>query len=47
VKNGIPFDAAHAMEDWELLAYAIIFAQFENGNQEWSWEDMRFIENPP
>ena len=32
------------MEEWELLANAIVFAQFENGGLEWDWEEMRFIE---
>jgi hypothetical protein len=44
VKNGVPFDVAHAMPEWELLGYAIVFAQLENGNQEWDWDRMTFIE---
>ena len=35
---------AHAMPEWQLLAYAIVFAQLQNGNQEWDWQNMRFIE---
>lgn len=44
IKNGVPFDVAHAMPDWQLLAYVISFGQFENGNQTWDWDNMRFIE---
>lgn len=44
IKNGVPFDVAHEMYDWELLAYGIVFAQLENGNKTWDWNDMRFLE---
>jgi hypothetical protein len=44
IKHGVPFDVAHAMEDWQLLAYVITFAQYENGNQAWDWDRMTFIE---
>jgi hypothetical protein len=44
IKNGVPFDVAHSLEWWELLAYAITFAQFENGDREWDWDRMTFIE---
>jgi hypothetical protein len=44
MKNGVPFDVAHAMEDWELLAYAISFAKLDNGNREWDWDKMSFLE---
>lgn len=40
VKNGVPFDVAHALEIWELAAYAVTFATIETGN-EWDWEGMR------
>lgn len=43
VKNGVPFDVAHALEDWELKAYCIVFAQFENG-KEYDWETDSFID---
>jgi hypothetical protein len=43
--HGVPFDVAHALDDIELLAYSIVFSQFENGsNLEWSWDIMEFIE---
>jgi hypothetical protein len=32
------------MEIDELTAYAIVFGQFENGNREWDWDRMTFIE---
>lgn len=32
------------MDDWELLAYAISFAKLENGNKEWDWDTMSFME---
>jgi hypothetical protein len=32
------------MTEWELFAYAIVFAQHENGNKEWDWDRMTFIE---
>jgi hypothetical protein len=35
---------AHSLDDWELLAYAIVFSQFKNGGLEWNWESMSFIE---
>lgn len=44
IKNGVPFDVAHCLEEWELLAYSISFAQLENGNQTWDWDRMTFIE---
>jgi len=44
VKNGVPFDVAHALPLWELSAYAIVFGQFENGNKEWDWERGVFLE---
>jgi hypothetical protein len=44
VKNGVPFDVAYAMTDWELTAYAVTFAKFENGNLEFDWDRMKFIE---
>lgn len=44
ISNGVPFDVAHAMDEWELLAYAITFAQHKNGDQEWDWERMTFVE---
>jgi hypothetical protein len=44
VDHGIPFDVAYSLEEFELLAYAITFAQLENGNQQWDWDRMTFIE---
>lgn len=44
MKCGVPFDVAHALEDWELLGYCIVFAQYENGNLEFDWEEMKFEE---
>jgi len=44
IRNGIPFDVAHCLEEGELLAYTIAFAKFENGGQSWNWSTMRFIE---
>lgn len=44
IKHGVPFDVAHAMDDWELLAYAITFAKLENSAQQWDWDRMTFIE---
>jgi len=32
------------LTDWELLAYAISFAQLKNGNLEWDWDRMSFLE---
>ena len=45
IKNGVPFDVAHALEDWELLAYWLVFAQF-NDPKEFDWQLMQFIEPP-
>jgi hypothetical protein len=44
VKNGVPYDVAHALPEWELLAHAIVFAQLENGHREWDWQRMTFVE---
>lgn len=44
IKNGVPFDTAHNLSEGELLAYTIKFTQFENGNLEWDWDGLRFIE---
>ena len=46
MRNGVPYDVAHNLEEHELWAYAIVFAQFENGDKEWDWENMKFIEKP-
>jgi hypothetical protein len=32
------------MEEWELLANAIIFGQFVNGGLDWDWDSMQFVE---
>jgi hypothetical protein len=32
------------MGEAELLGYGIVFAQLENGNKEWDWNRMQFIE---
>jgi len=32
------------MEDWELLGYAVVFAQFENNNKEFDFDSMQWIE---
>lgn len=44
IKNGVPFDVAHSLDEDELVAYSIVFAQMENGNKEWDWDYMAFIE---
>jgi hypothetical protein len=44
IHNGIPVDQVALMEEWELLANAIVFGQFANGGLEWDWESMQFIE---
>lgn len=44
IQNGVPFDTAHDMPDWMLLAYAITFAQAKNGGLEWDWDRMTFQE---
>lgn len=44
IHNGIPVDQVSLMEEWELLANAIVFGQFANGNLEWDWDDMKFID---
>lgn len=31
------------MEEWELLSYAVTFAQYENGNKQFDWDRMTFI----
>jgi hypothetical protein len=44
IQSGVPFDVAHSLDDWELMAYSIVFAQNKNGNLEWDWERGSFIE---
>jgi hypothetical protein len=44
VKNGVPFDVAHALTSWELVTYAVTFGELENGSQEWNWDSMTFNE---
>lgn len=44
MKNGVPFDVAHSMDGWELLAYGIVFGKLENGNKEWDWDSMTFLD---
>jgi len=33
------------MEDWELLGYGVVFAQYENGGKEYDWDMMEFIDD--
>jgi hypothetical protein len=44
IKNGVPFDVAHCLSEWELLSYSIVFAQLKNGDAEWNWDSMSFVE---
>ena len=44
IRNGVPFDVAHSLDESELLAYTISFAKFENGGQTWDWNSMKFVE---
>lgn len=44
IKNGVPFDVAHCMEDWDLLAHSVTFAKLDNGDLDFDWDSMRFIE---
>jgi len=44
IKNGVPFDVAHSLSEGELLGYAITFAQLDNGNKTWDWDNMKFLE---
>jgi hypothetical protein len=32
------------MDEYLLLTYAITFAQLVNGNLEWDWDKMQFLE---
>lgn len=41
MKNGVPFDVAHAMEPHELLAYGIGFGILEGGK--FDWERLRWL----
>jgi hypothetical protein len=43
VKNGVPFDVAYNLDESELLAYWVTFAQFETTKQ-WDWDSMSFVE---
>jgi len=43
IRNGVPFDVAHSLDEAELLAYAITFSGFENG-KEFDWDRMDWIE---
>lgn len=45
IKNGVPPDKAETLDEAELLSWGIIFAQFENGNQEFDWDRMCFMDN--
>jgi hypothetical protein len=44
VKSGIPFDLVEVMDEWELLAHAVVFAQYENGGKEFDWDRLSFID---
>lgn len=43
IYNGVPYEIVNLMEDWEMLANTIVFAQFANGGQEWDWSTMQFV----
>ena len=40
VKNGVPFDVAFELYDHELLAYSVIFGEFEGA--EWDWKALKW-----
>ncbi len=42
VKNGVPFDVAFALDPDEMLAYTVIFGEFEGGN--FDWDELRWRE---
>jgi hypothetical protein len=44
LKSGVPFDVVHLMDEWELLAHAVVLAGFENGGKEFDWDRLSFIE---
>jgi hypothetical protein len=44
MKNGIPYDVVHLMDEWELLAHAVTLAQFENGGKEFDWHSLSWID---
>ncbi len=39
VKNGVPYDVAFDLPEWEALAHAVVFGMFEG--QEFSWVTMQ------
>lgn len=41
LKNGVPFDVAHALLPHELLAYFVLFGQLEGG--EWDWDSLTWV----
>jgi hypothetical protein len=43
IRNGVPFDVAYALDEAELIAYAITFSSIET-NKEFDWENMSFPE---
>jgi len=44
IQNGVPFDVAHCLSEEELLAYSVVFAQHDNGNKIWDWDNWRFLD---
>jgi hypothetical protein len=45
IDHGVPFDVAHALDEGQLLAYAIVFTLLQEPNSEWDWDAMTFLRN--
>jgi len=43
-RSGVPYDVVNLMEEWELLAHAVVLAQFENGGKDYDWDKLSFID---
>jgi hypothetical protein len=43
IKNGVPFDVAHALYDWELLAYVVTFGSLESHDHVFDWNSLAWV----
>lgn len=40
IANGVPFDLAMVMEEWQVIAYSVAFGELKGGSFDWdrmSW----------
>jgi hypothetical protein len=44
MKHGVPYELVELLDEWELLAHAVVLAQYENGGKEYDWDSLTFVD---